>query len=66
MKFKTYMTRLLLASGLLMGTAACSDVLDEAPDGSMEFADIFKDPDKTAAFLNTCYNSLPQKGYPTP
>lgn len=63
MKFTKHILCVLMASGLLMGAASCSDVLDEAPDGSMEFGEIFRDPDKTAAFLNTCYNNLPQKGY---
>lgn len=62
MKVQKYILS-LAATLALAGTTACSDVLDEAPDGSMEFEEVFRDPVKTGAFLNTCYLSLPQKSY---
>ncbi len=41
---------------------ACNKTLDMAPDGRLSLDDIFKDNERTAAFLNSCYNNLPGKG----
>ncbi len=46
----------------LSSLVSCSDALDMAPDGRLGIEDFFKDNDKTAAFLNECYNYLPVKG----
>jgi hypothetical protein len=43
--------------------AACSDVLDKAPDGNMQMDEVLSDPDKVEALLNTCYNGIDEKGY---
>ena len=48
---------------VLGGLCSCADVLDTAPDGRLSMKDIFADPTKVGAFLNTCYNHLPRKGY---
>lgn len=63
MKLKKHILYILAGALSLAGATSCSDVLDEAPDGSMEFDEVFKDPVKTAAFLNTCYLNIPQKSY---
>src|SRR5690625_818283 len=41
---------------------SCNDVLDMAPDGKIDFVDVFEDPVKVEAFLNSCYNNIPGKG----
>lgn len=41
---------------------SCNDVLDMAPDGKIDFIDVFEDPIKVEAFLNSCYNNIPGKG----
>lgn len=41
---------------------SCNDVLDMAPDGKIDFVDVFEDPIKVEAFLNSCYNNMPGKG----
>lgn len=40
---------------------SCNDVLDMAPDGKITLEEVFNDPDKVGAFLNSCYNNIPQK-----
>lgn len=46
----------------ILSMYSCSDVLDSAPAGRITMADVFADNDKTGAFLNSCYDALPQKG----
>ena len=43
--------------------SACSDILDQAPDGKISLEDVFKDDEKTAAYLNTCYLYIPGEGH---
>ncbi|MEC3881484.1 RagB/SusD family nutrient uptake outer membrane protein [Parapedobacter sp. 10938] len=57
--FKIKKTLALVALILLGG---CSDVLDQAPDGKIALADVFKDDEKTAAYLNSCYAYIPGEG----
>ena len=57
---KNLITALGLAATLSFG--ACGDILDMAPDGFISYDDIFADNDKTAAYLNTCYASIPACG----
>ncbi len=52
---------LFLFTAVLFG-GACKKALDMAPDGKISLDDVFKDNDKTEAFLNSCYNNLPGKG----
>lgn len=47
---------------MVFSYASCSDVLDSAPAGRIAISDVFTDNDKTAAFLNTCYSNINQKG----
>lgn len=54
---------LLLSAAAVLGMSSCSDVLDVAPDGTLTLDEVFQDPDKTGAFLNSCYANLPYKGY---
>ncbi|MDR1103034.1 MAG: RagB/SusD family nutrient uptake outer membrane protein [Tannerella sp.] len=42
---------------------ACTDVLNVAPDGTLTMEEIYADPDRVEALLNTCYMNIPQKGY---
>ena len=42
---------------------ACSDVLDQAPDGKISLEDVFADDENTAAYLNTCYTYIPSEGH---
>jgi hypothetical protein len=62
MKYIKYLYLLLAvtATGLL---SSCNSILDQAPDGKTSYADIFKDNDKVAAYLNTCYRNMPGKGH---
>ena len=60
MRLKNIILSLLLSSGAL---CSCSDVLDVAPDGTLTLEEVFADPDKVGAFLNSCYNNIPKKGF---
>ena len=60
MKLKHLIISSVAAAGIL---CSCTDVLDTAPDGRLSLDEVFKDPTKVSAFLNTCYNNLPRKGY---
>lgn len=60
MKLKNIILSLLLSSGAL---CSCSDVLDVAPDGTLTLEEVFADPDKVGAFLNSCYSNIPKKGF---
>lgn len=42
---------------------SCSDVLDSAPDGKITTEDVFSDQEKVEAYLNSCYSSMPAKGF---
>ena len=41
---------------------ACSDALDMAPDGKTSLDEIFRDNERVAAYLNTCYQYIPAGG----
>ncbi|MCQ2142627.1 MAG: RagB/SusD family nutrient uptake outer membrane protein [Bacteroidales bacterium] len=43
-------------------SASCSKILDIAPNGMVSLDEIFADNDQTAAYLNTCYENIPEKG----
>lgn len=60
MKLKQLIVVLLT---LFLMFSGCSDVLDMAPDGNLEMADVLSDPDKVEALLNRCYDGIPLKGY---
>lgn len=47
---------LALVSCMMM--SACSDVLDSAPDGKISLTEVFQDNEKTAAYLNSCYQYI--------
>ncbi|MDD4225232.1 MAG: RagB/SusD family nutrient uptake outer membrane protein [Mariniphaga sp.] len=53
---------LILLGVIILIMNSCIDQLDVAPAGFIELDDIFEDNDKTAAFLNTCYNNIPWGG----
>lgn len=57
--FKIAKTLVLVASIFFTG---CSDVLDQAPDGKISLADVFKDDEKVAAYMNSCYAYIPGEG----
>lgn len=65
MKMKRYKTAIrrigfyLLTIGAL---SSCNDALNIAPDGRISIDEIFEDNQKTAAFLNSCYQFVPVKG----
>lgn len=58
MKVKKYIIGLCA----LFSLVACNKALDMAPDGKIDFDDVFADPIKVGAFLNSCYNNIPGKG----
>lgn len=60
MKLKYWLASSVVA---LSGLTSCSDVLDVAPDGTLTMEEVFSDPDKVGAFLNSCYANLSRKGY---
>lgn len=60
MKFIYYLFCSIVMAGAL---ASCSDVLDVAPDGRLTLDEVYSDPDKVGALLNSCYNNIPLKGY---
>ncbi|MBE8713726.1 RagB/SusD family nutrient uptake outer membrane protein [Sphingobacterium hungaricum] len=47
---------------LLIAFISCNKTLDSAPDGKISMDEIFEDPVKVGAFLNSCYNNIPGKG----
>ncbi|GGC26197.1 hypothetical protein GCM10011386_17750 [Parapedobacter defluvii] len=57
--FKIAKTLVLVASIFFTG---CSDVLDQAPDGKISLEDVFKDDEKVAAYMNSCYAYIPGEG----
>lgn len=57
-KIKYFLTISVLTC--LLATS-CNDVLDNAPDGKIKLKEVFLDPDKVSAFLNSCYNNIPVK-----
>lgn len=60
MKLKYWALSSVIAIGSL---CSCSDVLDVAPDGTLTMDEVFQDPVKVGAFLNSCYANLPLKSY---
>lgn len=58
--FKIY----AIMSGLLaaMTISSCESALDMAPDGYVSLDEIFRDNDKTGAYLNSCYEYIPEMG----
>ncbi|MBN9385512.1 MAG: RagB/SusD family nutrient uptake outer membrane protein [Chitinophagaceae bacterium] len=61
MRFKMKDSLLMLIIAVLV-FGSCKKALDTAPDGKLTMDQIFSDNDKTAAFLNSCYNNIPNKG----
>lgn len=48
---------------LALSTAgACAGILDMAPDGYVTIEQIFQDNERTGAWLNTCYEYIPEGG----
>ncbi|MCD8101199.1 MAG: RagB/SusD family nutrient uptake outer membrane protein [Alistipes sp.] len=41
----------------------CSDALDMEPDGRLEIKEIFSDYLRTAAYFNSCYNYIAERGF---
>ena len=52
-----------LALLLMLFLFSCSDILDRAPDGKISIEEVFRDDEKTAAYLNTCYTYIPGEGH---
>ena len=52
------------AAGLLAlaTVSACESALDMAPDGYVSIPQIFQDNEQTGAWLNTCYEYIPEMG----
>jgi hypothetical protein len=61
MKLKNILLTIMMVSA--GGFTACTDVLNVAPDGTLAMEEIYADPDRVEALLNTCYMNIPQKGY---
>ena len=61
MKLKNILLTIMIVSA--NGFTACTDVLNVAPDGTLTMEEIYADPDRVEALLNTCYMNIPQKGY---
>ncbi|MDE7128676.1 MAG: RagB/SusD family nutrient uptake outer membrane protein [Bacteroidales bacterium] len=59
MKIKHIVICLAVLAG---GVTSCS-LLDVSPDGRISLEEVFRDPIKVGAFLNSCYNNLPIKNY---
>ncbi|HEX7756665.1 MAG TPA: RagB/SusD family nutrient uptake outer membrane protein [Niabella sp.] len=59
--FKTNLS-LLVFFATVIALSSCNKVFDTYPDGKITLDEVFSDNDKTAAYLNTCYNYLPAKG----
>jgi hypothetical protein len=54
---------IILISFVLIVSGGCKkDPLDITPNGRIELADVFKDNNQTAAYLNSCYGFLQQYG----
>lgn len=53
---------ILLSLILVAGGGCKKDPLDITPNGRIELADVFKDNNETAAYLNSCYGYLQQYG----
>lgn len=53
----------ILALLLMLFLFSCSDILDKAPDGKISIEEVFRDDEKTAAYLNTCYLYIPPEGH---
>ncbi|MEG0806747.1 MAG: RagB/SusD family nutrient uptake outer membrane protein [Alistipes sp.] len=52
-----------IAAVILLGVVGSScSLLDIQPDGRETLKEIFADHDKTAAYLNSCYMNIPEKG----
>lgn len=47
---------------VIIGEGCKKDPLDITPNGRISLADVFKDHNQTAAYLNSCYNYLQQYG----
>lgn len=57
---KKILFRLTIMAVSLIAVAGCGkSALDITPDGRMTLEDIFKNPDRTEAYLNTVYGSIP-------
>lgn len=46
----------------IMALNSCEDALDMAPAGYLSIQEIFQDNDKTSAYLNSCYEYIPEGG----
>lgn len=44
-------------------SSSCSNELDRAPDGNLQFSEVLSDPDKVEGLVNTIYENMPKKGY---
>lgn len=53
---------LILAFICIAGSGCNKDPLDITPNGRIALADVFKDNNQTAAYLNSCYDYLQQYG----
>jgi hypothetical protein len=47
---------------IVFSLTSCSDVLNSAPAGRITLGDVFSDNNKTAGFLNLCYDNINQEG----
>ncbi len=56
---KLYILALIISCATF---SSCSSELDQAPDGKISLEDVWKDNDKVAAYLNTCYQYMSGKG----
>ncbi|MDP4201083.1 MAG: RagB/SusD family nutrient uptake outer membrane protein [Bacteroidota bacterium] len=60
MKCRNYIYTFFIASCAFL--SSCNSALDQAPDGKLSLDEVFKDNDKVAAYLNTCYKNMSGKG----
>jgi hypothetical protein len=60
MEYKKYLY--IVCEFILLSLTSCSSELNQAPDGKISLDDVWKDNDKIAAYLNTCYQHMPAKG----
>ncbi len=58
MKAKKY----IIGVCIVLILASCNKTLDMAPDGKIDLKEVFEDPIKVGAFLNSCYTNIPGKG----
>lgn len=57
---KIFILRLTIAAICISAASGCKkSPLDITPDGRMSLEDVFKNPDRTEAYLNTVYGSIP-------